>query len=79
MPELPSDNLPLLTRNDAVAFVNAELGIPLKASTFAKKAMRGEGPRPVSYYGRRELYTAKDIKDWALTLCTDEPAKLGAA
>lgn len=79
MPELP-DDLPLLTRKDAVKFVNDELGIPLKASTLAKKAMRGEGPRPASYYGKVELHTRKSIRDWALTnLCSDKPAKLGAA
>ena len=81
MLDLPDDDdLPLLTRKDAVKFVNDELGIPLKESSFAKKAMRGETPRPASFYGRVELHTKKSIRDWALgSLCTDKPAKLGAA
>lgn len=78
MPELPEDALPLLTRKDAIKFINDELGIPVAESTLDKKAMKGEGPTPAAYYGKRELYSAKTIKDWALGLCSDEPAKLGA-
>jgi hypothetical protein len=80
MSELPEDDgLPLLTRRDAVRFVNDELGIPLKHSTWAKKAMRGEAPPPASYYGKVELHTRKAVREWALSLCTDKPAKLNTA
>ena len=71
------EDFPLLTRRDAVKFVNDELGIPLKESTFAKKAMNGETPKPASFYGKTELHSKKTIRDWALAeLCTDKPQKL---
>lgn len=80
MPEILDDHLPLLTRKDAVRYVNNELGIPLTESTLEKKAMRGEGPRPASFYGRVALYSRATLRDWALTnLCSDKPANLGAA
>ena len=80
MPDLPDDDdLPLLTRKDAVKFVNDELGIPLKEFELCQEGMRGETPRPASFYGRVELHTRKSIREWALgSLCTDRPAKLGA-
>ena len=73
------DAFPLLTRKEAVQFVNDELGIPLSPSTLDKKCMRGEGPDAAGYWGKRELYTRQNLKDWALGLCTDKPANLGAA
>ena len=79
MPELPKDAFPLLTRRDAVEFVRNELGIPLTESTLDKKRMKGEGPEPDSYWGKRELFTPKNIRTCALGLLTDEPADLGAA
>jgi hypothetical protein len=80
MRELPEDGRPLMTRKAAVEHVNEKLGIPLKLSTYNKKAMRGETPPPDGYYGRVELYDPKRIEDWALeTLCTAKPAKLNAA
>jgi hypothetical protein len=70
-----------LTRlSGAVKFVNDELGIPLKKSTFDKKAMKGETPPPVGYYGKQELHTRKNIREWALAaLRSDRPVKLGTA
>ena len=79
MPALPEESFPLLTRKGAVEFCNAELGIPVTESTLDKKAMRGEGPKPAAFYGKRELYSQKEIREWALQLCTDEPTLLGAA
>jgi hypothetical protein len=74
------EEFPLLTRSGAVKFVNDELGIPLKKSTFDKKAMKKETPPPVGYYGKQELHTRKNIREWALTtLCSDRPVKLGTA
>jgi hypothetical protein len=80
MPELPEDDRPLLTRKAAVEHINRKLGIPLKLSSFAKKAMRRETPKPDGYYGKTELYKPARIERWALeTLFTDKPAKLNAA
>lgn len=78
MSKLSDEAFPLLTRKGAVALINNELGIPATESTLDKKAMKGEGPTPAAYYGKRELYTPKEIREWALGLIADEPAKLGA-
>jgi hypothetical protein len=79
MSEFLDDNRPLMTRKALVKHINEKLGIPLKLSTFNKKAMRQETPPPDAYYGRVELYRPKRGEDWALeTLCTEKPAKLGA-
>jgi hypothetical protein len=75
-----TDGGPFLTRKDGVKHIRAKLGIPVTNSTFAKKAMRRKTPRPDGYYGRMELYRPKTLEDWALSeLCSDKPAKLGAA
>jgi hypothetical protein len=71
--------MPLLTRKDAVKFIQDELGIPVKKSTFDKKRMYGEGPKPAGYYGRTELFTRPDVMEWALRLFSDKPTKLNAA
>jgi|SRR6266566_9247025 hypothetical protein len=77
----PSKALPrYLTRRDATKYVNEVLGIPLKESTIAKKAMRGTGPKPDSFYGKVELFTPQTIENWALNdLCANKPHKLNAA
>ena len=42
-------------------------------------ALAHRGPDAAGYWGKRELYTRQNLKDWALGLCTDKPANLGAA
>jgi hypothetical protein len=80
MHERPEDDRPLMTRKAAVEHINKKLGIPLKLSSFAKKAMRGETLTPDGYYGKTELYKPARVESWALdTLCTAKPAKLNAA
>jgi hypothetical protein len=71
---------PFLTRRTGVKFVNEKLGVPLTKSTFDKRAMKGQTPRPDKFYGKTELYRPKTLEDWALAeLCSNKPKKLGAA
>jgi hypothetical protein len=80
-PEAPQAAQPrYLTRREAVRHVRTTLGVPLKESTIAKKAMRGTGPKPDSFYGKVELFTAKTIEEWVLgELCAPKPTKLDAS
>jgi hypothetical protein len=73
-PELPQDGRPFLTRKEAVEFIRDRLGIPLSPSVLDKKCMRGEGPAVAGYWGKRELYTQQNLKDWAFGLVTAKPA-----
>ena len=75
---LSQDAFPLLTRKDGVQFVRDELGFPLSPSLMDKKCMRGEGPDVAGYWGKRELYTRKKLREWALKLFTEQPAQLGS-
>lgn len=69
-----------LTRREAIKFINETLGVPVRGSTIAKKAMKGAGPKPDGFYGRAELYTPETIENWVLhELCGNKPAKLDAA
>jgi len=52
MRELPEDDQPLMTRKAAVEHVNKKLGIPLKLSTFNKKAMSASRTRITFKDGR---------------------------
>ena len=56
---------PFLTRRAVVQRVNDVKGIPLKLSSFAKLAMRGEAPEPDAYYGKVELYKPETVEQWA--------------
>jgi hypothetical protein len=75
---LSNDGFPLLTRKDGVQFIRDELGIPLSSSLLDKKCMSGEGPDVAGYWGKRELYTRQQLREWALKLFTNEPANLGS-
>jgi hypothetical protein len=79
-PEPPQATQPrYMTRRQAVKHVQEKLGVPVKESTFAKKAMRGTGPKPDSYYGKVELFTVETIEEWVLReLCASKPMKLNA-
>jgi hypothetical protein len=69
-----------MTRREATKYANEVLGVPVRASTLAKKAMKGAGPKPDSFYGKVELFTPETIEDWVLNeLCADKPSKLDAA
>jgi hypothetical protein len=69
-----------MTRREAAKYANEVLGVPVRASTIAKKAMRGAGPKPDSFYGKVELFTPETIESWVLNdLCAGRPAKLDAA
>jgi hypothetical protein len=72
------DDLPLLTRREAIAFIRKELGVPVTKSTLDKKSMQGEGPPIRAYYGKRQLYSRVDLREWAMSLVTDKPAHLRA-
>ena len=66
----------LLTRNEVVAVVNAELGVPLTTSRLDKDCMSGVAPQPAAYYGRRRLYRCADVIAYAKRLLTAEPVRL---
>jgi hypothetical protein len=69
-----------MTRREAAKYASEVLGVPVRASTIAKKAMKGAGPKPDSFYGRVELFTPETIESWVLSeLCADRPTKLDAA
>ena len=74
---LPAVVLPDATR----VFQNGEsIEVNGNQGWIARASAVGETPRPASFYGRVELHTRKSIREWALgSLCTDKPAKLGAA
>jgi hypothetical protein len=68
-----------LTRRGAVEYINNVIGIPVKESTLAKKAMRGTGLPPDRYYGKVELFFPETVERWALReLCGDKPFRLEA-
>jgi hypothetical protein len=69
-----------MTRREAAKYANDVLGVPVRPSTIAKKAMVGAGPKPDSFYGKVELFTPETIESWVLNhLCAGKPAKLNAA
>jgi len=71
-------DLPLLTRTQAVEFIRDELGVPVAPSTIDKKSMRGDGPPVKKWFGRRALYAKADLRQWALSLTSDEPTRIDA-
>lgn len=69
-----------MTRREAARYAKEVLGVPVTVSTIAKKAMNGSGPKPNSFYGKTELFTAQTIESWVLNdLCAGKPSKLNAA
>jgi hypothetical protein len=80
-PEPPQVAQPVyMTRRQAVQHVREKLGVPVKESTIAKKAMRGAGPKPDRFYGKVELFTPETIEKWVLSeLCASKPMKLNAS
>ncbi len=77
---MQDDDLPLLTRTQAVEFIRAECGIPVSQSTLDKKSMAGRNGPPVKrFYGRRALYSKDDLRNWAIGLTSEQPAPLDAA
>jgi hypothetical protein len=75
--QFPPDG-PLLTRRDIPEFIRQEIGIPVTKSTVDKTRMYKTGPKPAGFYGKTELFTRPEVKEWALKLFTDKPTKLGA-
>jgi hypothetical protein len=66
-----------LTRRQAVAYANETLGVPMKAGTYAKKAMKGRGMKPDLYYGRIELFTPETVERYVFgELTGSEPFNL---
>jgi hypothetical protein len=59
-----------MTRDQIVAFVNDELGIPLAASTLKQMCMPsvGRGPPVVLMWGRRPLSEREAVRAWALQI-----------
>lgn len=54
-----------LTRRQAAAYVNNELGRPMSFSTASKLAALGEFAEPTLWWGRRPLYTRGSLRTWA--------------
>jgi len=61
----PSDSLfpSWLNRQDAARFLT-QRGLPIAATTLAKKAVEGSGP-PYAVWNRRALYSVDDLLKWA--------------
>jgi hypothetical protein len=54
-----------LTRRQAAAYVNYELGRPMSFSTASKLAALGEFAEPALWWGKRPLYTRDALRTWA--------------
>jgi hypothetical protein len=54
-----------LTRRQAAAYVNNELGRPMSFSTASKLAALGEFAEPTLWWGRRPLYARGSLRTWA--------------
>ena len=59
-------------------FIQQEFGIPVCKSTIDKMRMYGTGPKPAAFYGKTELFSRPEVREWALKLLSDRPAKLNA-
>jgi hypothetical protein len=61
----PSDSLfpSRLNRQDAARFLS-QRGLPIAATTLAKKAVEGSGP-PYAVWNGRALYSVDDLLKWA--------------
>jgi hypothetical protein len=53
-----------LTRRQAASFINDDLGRPMSFSTATKLAALGEFAEPALWWGRRPLYSCKDLRAW---------------
>jgi hypothetical protein len=77
---MQNDDMPLLTRAQAVEFIREACGIPVSQSTLDKKSQAGRGGPPIArFYGRRALYSKNDLRDWALGLTSEQPQAIDAA
>lgn len=54
-----------LTRREAAQYLTDELGLPLSFSTATKLSCLGEFAKPARRWGRRPLYRAEDLRQWA--------------
>lgn len=57
------ESLPLMTRGQAVAFLNGR-GIPITLDAL-KHACRNGGPTPYARWGKSFLYEPKELLRWA--------------
>jgi hypothetical protein len=64
----PADDA-LLTRRQAAQFVT-DSGFPLAFSTLSKLCALGDGPPVARWWGRRPLYSLRELKAWAETRST---------
>ena len=63
-PKPPKSPDALLTRAEAAAYIDRELGRPMAFSTMQKLCALREGPPVAEYWGRRPLYSRADLKAW---------------
>src|ERR1700740_2092644 len=64
-----------MTREQAVALLNEELGIPMSLSRMNKLCALKRGPPVAAKYGRRDLHTPPDVRAWGLTLLQLVPSR----
>lgn len=55
----------LITADEAVDLIEAETGSAMTAHTFRSYTYRGQAPAPVKKIGRTQLYSRKQILEWA--------------
>jgi hypothetical protein len=55
-----------LTRSEAARFVREELGLPMGGSTLDRLCGEHAGPPVAQWWGKRPLYTAEAVREWAL-------------
>jgi hypothetical protein len=65
-----------ITRRGAIPFIREKFGVPLSKSVLDKSRMLTGQPRPDAFYGAKELFTEKTLKEFAQTLISDKPVKL---
>jgi len=63
-PKPPKSPDALLTRVEAAAYIDRELGRPMAFSTFQKLCALREGPPVSEYWGRRPLYSREALRTW---------------
>jgi hypothetical protein len=60
----------LMTKEEAVAYLRDEVGIPMTMSVFSKVTMPsrpGEGPPVDAHWGRRPLWKGRTLRSWAMS------------
>ena len=73
-----------LTRREAADYIRNILGRPMSFSTASKLAALGEFAQPVTWWGRRPLYSREDLRAWTearsrSTKVPGDPAPVTAA